>query len=131
MRLLLDTHIALWAVAEPEKLSLQVREMIIDPENDVWVSVVTPWEMAIKHSVRKPTGNWPPLMVEEAVAAFRYVNFDILAISTAHCAQVASLPLHHRDPFDRMMVAQAQVEGLRLLTADSLLAAYGDCILLA
>ena len=117
-RFLLDTHVLLWSLAFPERLHPEARQAIQDPHNAVFVSVASVWEIAIKSGLGKL--NVP----DDLEAQFRLNRFDLLAISVAHAQAVAYLPLHHRDPFDRMLVVQAQHEGLTLLTRDPLVQQY-------
>jgi PIN domain nuclease of toxin-antitoxin system len=126
MRYLLDTHIAIWAILEPEKLSSDAALRITSPEHNVYISIVSLWEIAIKRSTgqRGNSGAIPP--VELAAAEFASTGFELLPISLNQLAPVETMPFHHRDPFDRLMVAQAAAEGMTFLTADRKLAAYGD-----
>ena len=128
MRLLLDTHVALWGVSDPERLRPGTRRLLEDRGNDVFVSVVTLWEIAIKHAL--PKGRPDDLLVSasEALAEFLEAGYRILDVSAPHVLAVAALPPLHRDPFDRMLIAQAQAEPLRLLTVDKMVAAYGGGI---
>lgn len=127
MKVLLDTHIALWAVADSPRLTLKARNLILDADVVV-VSVVSLWEIAIKHALK------PRSMPVTAAAARRYferAGYEILGVGLAHVLAVEALPAHHHDPFDRMLVAQSVAEPLRLLTQDRILANYGDSILMA
>ena len=124
MRLLLDTHVWLWWNTEPERLAAIVRRQIADPSNEVFVSAASVWEMAIKRRLGK-------LPLPEPVAAYvarRFVSDNIraLSVSVDHAAAVEALELLHRDPFDRLLIVQARHEGLRLLTSDDLVLAYGS-----
>ncbi len=127
MRLLLDTHIALWAASDDPKLSPSARIIIGDPENTILVSVVSLWEIAIKQSLRglRAIRDPLPLTLEAASEAFSESGFDILDVTPEHVLALAILPLHHGDPFDRMLVAQASSESLGLLTSDRKLPANG------
>lgn len=127
MNLLLDTHVAIWAVATPELLPRPILELVGDETNDVFVSAATLWEIAIKHPLRRR--NAPPMPAAEARQDFLGAGFVMLAITDAHAAAVESLPLLHYDPFDRLIVAQAMVEHLRLITHDGTLAGYSDTII--
>ncbi len=127
MRLLLDTHIALWAITDSPKLPRQARDLILDPSSEIFVSAATIWEIAIKRSVG--CGNMPV----SSVAASRYfteAGYTILPIAAAHAAATETLPLHHADPFDRLLIAQAMTEPLRLVTHDAKVAEYGEAVLL-
>ena len=113
MRVLLDTHLLLWWLTDDPTLSAEARTLISDPETTVFISAVTMWEIWLKESLGKL--RLPPdfetRMTEEA--------FENLPLTFQHTRQVASLPWRHRDPFDRMLVAQARCENLLLLTADA------------
>ena len=119
MNLLLDTHIALWAVEDNPRLSQAARTLILDPSATLYVSVVSLWEIAIKHAL----GRGPEAMPMPAADAHRFFEasgFVILALEP--------LPRHHDDPFDRLLVATALSEPYRLLTHDARLAAYGTIV---
>ena len=123
MKLLLDTHIWLWAALETSKLSEPTRAAILDPANTIHVSVASIWEVAIKTELGKlalpvPLAGFVAAQTGPGVAT-------VLDITAAHGVAVASLPKHHRDPFDRLLIAQAQVEGLTLVTVDDVLRVYG------
>jgi len=126
MKLLLDTHIALWALVDDARLGAQARRLILDPANTVAVSAVSVWEIAIKHALGK--GNMP-LSGSQALAWFRTAEFEVLDISANVAAAVENLPALHADPFDRLLVAQAAQLGLRLMTHDAMVAKYGDDII--
>ena len=125
MRILLDTNLLLWWLEASPSLSVQAREMIRDPENTVFVSAVSLWEIWLKQSVGKLR---LPVDFTERLAA---ESFESLPLMASHTRQVSLLPWRHRDPFDRMLVAQAQVESFVLLTADEALTAYGGFVHLA
>jgi PIN domain nuclease of toxin-antitoxin system len=130
MRLLIDTHIAVWAVVEPERLSEQARVLLTDRSNTLWFSLASLWEVAIKRSLsRAPLGRMP-LSSEQALAAFIESGLQLLPLETAHVLAVEQLRPLHTDPFDRLIAAQAMVEGLRLVTHDKWLAAYSEEFLL-
>ncbi|MDT4871003.1 PIN domain protein [compost metagenome] len=121
MKLLLDTHIALWAAAGSPKLPDAARSLMADPHNEVWVSTIVPWEVTIKHSIGKlGISGW------QALQAFRDAGYQILDVKEHHVSALHSLELDqdHKDPFDRMLVAQATHEGMILLTADTKMARY-------
>lgn len=127
MKLLLDTHAWLWFRTASPRLGARAHELMVDPANDVIVSVASVWEVGIKAEAGKlalpqPFEAW----VDAALA-----GFDVLAITLAHVRIAARLPLHHKDPFDRALVAQAHVDGLTLLTADPLVQRYGGALLRA
>ena len=125
MRLLLDTHLLLWWLEDSPSLSAQAREVIGNSENTVFVSAVSLWEIRLKQSLGKL--RLPDDFMERLAAE----SFESLPLAGSQTRQVSALPWHHRDPFDRMLVAQAQMEKLVLLTAEEALAAYGDCVRLA
>lgn len=126
MNILLDTHIALWAIADSPALPGKAREWICNPRNTIWVSAASIWEIAIKHGLGR--GDMP-VSGETALAYFRQAGYRVLAIEPEHAAAVESLPAHHQDPFDRLLVAQALTEPMRLLTHDAVVAKYSDTIL--
>jgi PIN domain nuclease of toxin-antitoxin system len=125
VRLLLDTHVLLWTLSGAERMSAEARERITEPRAEVFVSAATVWEAAIELSTGKLS--LPPNLVEEIAAA----GMRELPVTSEHGFAAGRLPRHHGDPFDRMLVAQAQLEGLTLVTADERLAAYGIPILRA
>ncbi|MGE0255337.1 MAG: type II toxin-antitoxin system VapC family toxin [Alphaproteobacteria bacterium] len=121
MSLLLDTHVVLWWLTDDRRLGAAARERIADPRDDIRVSAVAIWEAAIKWRIGRLDVAIPP---ERFVEALHAQNFGELAVTFTHAAQVGRLPLYHRDPFDRLMIVQAQIEGLSLVTADAAFAAY-------
>ena len=130
MRLLLDTHVALWALLDDLRLSAKARALILDPSNTVNVSVVSVWEITIKHALTRGRTGDMPVSGGAALDYFRAAGYDILSITAAHVIAVDPLPALHADPFDRLLVAQASAESLQLLTADRLVAAYHPGIML-
>jgi len=128
MRLLLDTHIALWAVTDDLRLSEAARALIVEPANEVFISVAAIWEIAIKHAVRRRVSAMP-VTAETALSDFLASGFQVLNIIPAHILALEALPGLHGDPFDRIMVAQALSTPLRLLTRDTKVAAYSDTIM--
>lgn len=126
MNLLLDTHVALWAITDDSKLSAKARELIVAPRTNVWVSAVSLWEISIKHSLGR--GDMP-VSGSEALAYFNQAGYNILAIEAEHTVAVEGLPSHHQDLFDRLLVAQALVEPMRLMTHDEVVAKYSDAII--
>lgn len=126
MNLLLDTQVALWAITDDTKLSAKARELIIAPRTNVWVSAVSLWEISIKHSLGR--GDMP-VSGQEALVYFNQAGYNILAIEAEHTVAVEDLPAHHQDPFDRLLVAQAFVEPMRLMTHDETVAKYSDAII--
>jgi PIN domain nuclease of toxin-antitoxin system len=127
VRLLLDTHIALWALADDPALAPAAREAIADADNAVHVSVASLWEIAIKHALGRGA---VPFGASQAARHFADAGYRILDISAAHAITVESLPPLHADPFDRMLVAQSLAEPMRLVTHDRAVAAYSDAVML-
>jgi len=125
VRLLLDTQIALWALTDNPKLSKTARDLILDRGNDIYFSAATVWEIAIKHSLAR--GDMP-VSGSEAAGLLKKAGFVELPMTAAHASAIETLPPHHADPFDRMLVAQAMTEPLRLITHDRLLSQYGDSV---
>lgn len=122
MRLLLDTHALLWSVGAPEQLGDAGRDALLSDDNEIVLSTASLWEIAIKLSLGRIELSPDWLAVIEQ--GRRSLGARWLAVEPAHCAQVAMLTFHHRDPFDRMLVAQAMCDGLTLVSKDSALAAY-------
>jgi PIN domain nuclease of toxin-antitoxin system len=127
MRLLLDTHIALWAITDNPNLSEKARKYILSPKNEIYVSTASVWEISIKHGLGR--GNMP-VSGKEATAFFAQAGFMPLEINNEHAAFVEDLPNHHADPFDRMIIAQALYEPMHLLTHDKVVAYYSDTVIL-
>lgn len=121
MQLLIDTHILIWFLEGNNLLSKSRRQIIVNPNNDIFVSIASLWEMAVKISLGKLTLAKPLADVIKQVAI---ENIEILAISPEHTLQVSILPFHHRDPFDRIIIAQAQIENLPIMTDDSEFGGY-------
>lgn len=126
MRLLLDTHVLLWALVEPGKIPAEARSAIESAENDVLFSAASIWEIAIKAGLGRLEPSVDPMEIADAAIAS---GFTELPIRSRAAAQVTRLALHHRDPFDRLLVAQALCEPARLLTADRALLPYSDLVL--
>ncbi len=126
MNLLLDTHVALWAITDNPNLSAQARDLILAPRSAVWVSAVSVWEITIKHGLGR--GDMP-VSGQNALRYFRQAGYRFLVLELEHAAAVETLPDHHQDPFDRLLVAQALVEPMRLLTHDTTIARYSDTII--
>ena len=118
-RLLLDTHAFLWWVSEVDRLAAGARAAIADTRNEVFVSAVTGWEIAVKKAKGKLTAP------DNLAAMVDLKGFTHLPLTYHHAEQSAGLPMHHRDPFDRFLVAQAQAEGLILVTRDRNIPRYG------
>ena len=126
MRYLLDTHCWLWLQTEPERISPSLLEIIAVRSSEVYLSAASAWEIAIKYEAgRLPLPEPPAVYVAESM---RRSGAAGLSISHIHALAAAALPPHHRDPFDRVLVAQAQVEGLTLVTADAVLESYDVAI---
>jgi PIN domain nuclease of toxin-antitoxin system len=124
LRLLVDTHVFLWWRGDDPQLGEEERQAIRDGQNDVFLSAASIWEIAIKHSLGRLR------IPEPASAAAVRLGFEPLPISFAHAEATALLPPLHRDPFDRMLVAQARSEGLMLVTSDPLIRAYPGVVFL-
>jgi len=129
MRLLLDTHVALWAIAEPAKLSLRARTLLSEPDNIIAISAVTVWEIAVKHPLSGRRVGRMPVSSARALELFEAAGYELLAVTPQHAVAVEALPPLHNDPFDRMLVAQALAEPMRLVTADDQVAAYDRSII--
>lgn len=121
MRLLLDTHAVIWHIEHNPSLSAKASSAIKNPDNDIFVSVASLWEMSIKASLKKLQ---LPKPVREIAAELRDGGATIIRIAEEHALATESLPWHHRDPFDRMLVAQAQVDKLTLVTRDEIFKKY-------
>jgi PIN domain nuclease of toxin-antitoxin system len=130
VNLLLDTHIALWAVTNDVKLTQSARGLLADPDNSITVSVASLWEIAIKHAQRRGGPNPLPFSAGQALGLFERAGFAVLPIGAAHALAMEELDRLHGDPFDRLLAAQALSEPLRLVTHDRLLARYSDTIIL-
>lgn len=118
MRLLLDTHVVVWVLSDPNRLTAKTRTAIETEENEIFVSVVSPWELAIKgprEGLHLP---------DDLEAQVDQRGFDLLPVLFRHTEPIGSMPYHHRDPFDRMLVAQAVVDNLTIVTADRKLTNY-------
>lgn len=119
MKILLDTHIFLWAIAEPDKLSEKFRSRLELPSNTVYVSSITIAELMIKHSIGKLNIHFDPAQV--AIES----GFELLNFSSEDALLLKELPFHHKDPFDRMLIAQGIRNKLRLMSIDSKFPLYG------
>ncbi|MBK6535002.1 MAG: type II toxin-antitoxin system VapC family toxin [Deltaproteobacteria bacterium] len=129
MRLLLDTHVLLWLWLEPERLRPDVIDAVTDAANDVLLSVASAWEISIKSELGKltlpgPAARWLPAKLASSA-------IHVLPIEIDHALRAGALPPHHRDPFDRMLVAQAIEERMLLVTADEAIIPYGAPMLWA
>ncbi len=129
MKLLIDTQCWLWMVGDPDRLSRRARAIVSSDEHELFLSSASSWEIAIKHGLGKLTLPAPP--VEFVPTRMQITRVLPLVVTHAHALRVAELPRHHRDPFDRLLVAQAQIESLSLLTADRQLRPYDVSIVWA
>lgn len=130
MRVLLDTHIALWAITADPRLPRQAEHLIADPTNTVVVSAASIWEITIKHALARGLPTDMPVSGPDVLTYFRGAGYELLAVTADHAAAVAALPDLHRDPFDRVIIAQALHEPLHLVTHDAIVKTYGGSILL-
>lgn len=129
MRLLLDTHVLLWAASDPAQLSAEARSVLEDGANDADVSTVSGWEVAIKQSLGKLTLARPgELWVPDAI---RRLGLGVALVDLGSALRVRALPWHHRDPFDRLIAAQALDGGYTLLTRDEVFLDYGVAVVRA
>lgn len=129
MRLLVDTHILLWMLAGDAAMPQRARELVTDEANEIFVSAIAIWEIAIKYARNRGRVNDMPVSGGKALALVRRAGMPLLSIEADHAAALDALPPLHADPFDRLFVAQAGVEGMKLLTHDKPLAAYGDVVM--
>lgn len=128
MKLLLDTQCWLWWFAQPERLSEEAITQIADETNELWLSVASIWEIGIKFAIAKlPLPEPPDKYISSRMGQLGVRSLEITA---THALRAASLPLHHRDPFDRMLIAQAQLEDLTLVSADAIFRQYNDVAIL-
>jgi PIN domain nuclease of toxin-antitoxin system len=121
LKLLLDTHLLLWAAGQPERLSPAARKQISDPNNELLFSAASIWEVSIKNSIGRKDFRVEPRLLRRGLLDNGYVE---LPITSQHAVNIDSLPPIHRDPFDRMLVSQALIEGVTLLTVDVQVARY-------
>ena len=122
MELLLDTHALLWWLAEPERLSTTVLDLLADPAQRVFVSAASAWEIATKHRLgRLPTAE---VLVQEGWQLLQAQGFEPLPVTWRHGLRAGSYTLPHRDPFDRLLAAQAELDGITLVTADPALGPF-------
>jgi PIN domain nuclease of toxin-antitoxin system len=125
MRILLDTHLLLWALGAPARLPAAAREAILDAANEVLFSAASIWEIAIKAGLGRADFRANPVEIARAAVAS---GIDELPVRAQHAALTAQLPRHHRDPFDRLLLAQAMTEPARLLTVDAALETYSELV---
>ena len=129
MRLLLDTHVWLWWIGDVDRLNEPTRSALSEPENDMFLSAAAVWELSIKHAAGKLKYTGSPAV--QVPFHIKRSGVLPLPITPDHALAAGALPMHHRDPFDRMMIAQALAEDLTLATADDRLSAYGVPLLMA
>ena len=122
MRILIDTHILIWFLEGNSELTARQKSLIVSSDNEIFASIASLWEIAIKVDLGKLTLANP---LVDVIAGLKSENIDILSITPTHTLQVSTLPLYHRDPFDRMIIAQAQVEFLDVISSDDAFADYG------
>ena len=127
MKLMLDTQALLWAVARPELLSEQARQLLADEDNEIFFSPVSLWEVAIKNSLNRPSFQVDSKILQAQLLARDYHE---IAITGHHATAVSDLPLLHKDPFDRLLLAQAKTEGISLITSDAILSTYPAPVIL-
>ena len=125
MRLLLDTHLLLWAAASSGRLSSEARSLLEDPANDVHYSAASVWEIAIKSTLRCKDFRVDLRLLR---STFPVMGLTELPVTAAHAVEVTQLPAVHRDPFDRLLIAQSIVEPMVLLTNDAVLGRYGAAV---
>jgi len=125
MKILLDTHLLLWAAGQPNQLSMSARTYLDDLNNELIFSPASLWEIAIKRKLGRPDFRVDPRLLRRGLLDNGYTE---LAITSDHTIAVDDLPLHHKDPFDRILVAQSFIEGIILLSADPLLTQYSDLV---
>ncbi len=122
MRLLIDTHCWLWFLLAPQKLNHAACQLLQEPEHEIYLSAASAWEIVIKFGLGKlEIPLTPTKYIPQRLAALGHTS---LPITQEHVLQIEGLPPHHKDPFDRVLVAQAQVDGLQLVTADEILKRY-------
>jgi PIN domain nuclease of toxin-antitoxin system len=121
VKFLLDTQIAMWAYFQSKRLSVQARALLEDPQNELVFSTASLWEVAIKRSLGNPGFQFDPRILRRAMLDDGYEELPVLG---QHAVAVDALPPKHKDPFDRLLIAQAMVEGITLLTADAEVARY-------
>jgi PIN domain nuclease of toxin-antitoxin system len=125
VRILVDTHLLLWAVASSRRLPKGARAFILDTANEVFYTAASLWEVASKSTLRRRDFKANPTVLVRALAQS---GFSELPVTAAHAARVAGLPAIHRDPFDRLLVAESLAEPMTLLTNDAVLAGYGPLV---
>ncbi|MBI5485614.1 MAG: type II toxin-antitoxin system VapC family toxin [Deltaproteobacteria bacterium] len=126
MKLLLDTHILLWSAGQPDKLSDEARSLLLDTSNLLFFSAASIWEIVIKRALGRDDFKVDPQRLLKQLVINGY---EEIAVSSDHALVVEALPALHKDPFDRILIAQARVEGMQLLTSDCQVSLYGDGII--
>lgn len=121
MKLLLDTHVLIWAAGFPDRMSVEARELIADPDNDLVFSAASLWEVAIKSALGREDFTVDARLLRRGLLDNGYSE---LPVASEHAVAIDSLPPIHKDPFDRLLIAQAMVEGITLLTIDDLVGQY-------
>lgn len=127
MSLLLDTHVAIWAVSDPARIPRQIQSLIETEADRVFVSHISLWEIAIKYQLGRHSA--PPMSASATIADLLGAGFVLLPLGLEHVLAFERVPTLHSDPYDRLLVAQALLEGLSLVTHDSRLAAYSDTVI--
>jgi PIN domain nuclease of toxin-antitoxin system len=125
MKLLLDTHLLLWAAGEQQKLSEEARNLIESAENELFFSAVSLWEIAIKNDLGRSDFSVDARLLRRGLLDNDYRE---VPVASEHAVAIVALPANHKDPFDRMLIAQAMVEGITLLTSDAIVAQYSGPI---
>ena len=122
MKILLDTHIFLWLITDNDRLSDKSKQAFINSDNELFFSIASYWEICIKISIGKLklSKNWDKIIKDELMVN----SVKLLPISTEHCFQITQLPFHHRDPFDRIIISQAIIEKMHIMTIDSYFSQY-------
>ncbi len=123
MKILLDTHAWLWLLLEPERIGAKTRKLVASQDHAFFFSIASAWELAIKHTAGRLTLPEPPL--DYVLSRTRADGIALLSVSLEHVCRAAELPRHHADPFDRLLIAQAEVQDLVLLTHDTNIPRYG------
>lgn len=126
MGFLLDTHTLIWLIEGDNNLSVNASNIIKDKNNDIWVSIISIWEIAIKRNIGKLNLAMP---TNDILVELQRINISILPMEAKAVLKVEGLPLHHRDPFDRLLIAQALVDDLTIITRDEKFDVYGAKIL--
>ncbi len=128
MSVLLDTHFLIWGAVAPDRIPASAKDLLVEPDAPITFSMASIWEVAIKASLGKPDFSVDPSRLRLGLLDR---DFQELQIKSEHLYEIQSLPHHHRDPFDRLLIAQARVEGLAFITCDKQLSLYGDPVRLS